>query len=152
MGQQLTVEDARQSMQAHVAFKGAEIHAKYPLLGWKHLLQLLGDRTCVRYPCEVVFDAAPLNDDEMALAQAKADRPEEGFTIYVHPYYALQLSRIPYLVLYQLVLVNYGEFASADDAEIFGAHALGISTNEYYETLCAMADEIAGDPTQACSD
>jgi hypothetical protein len=89
-----------------------------------------------------VFDAAPLNEDEVAHAAAKGERPEEGFTIYVHPYFAIQLSRVPYLVLYQLVLVNYGEFASADDAEIFGSHALGLSTDEYYETLCALADEI----------
>ena len=45
-------------------------------------------------------------------------------------------------MLYQLVLVNYGEFASAADAETFGATALGISKDEYYEALCEMADEI----------
>jgi len=147
MAKQLTTEDARQSMQAHVAFKGAEIHEKYgPHLGWNQLLQLLQDRTFVRYPCEIVFDSAPLRDDEVAYAAQKGERPEEGFTIFVHPYFATQLGRVPYLVLYQLVLVNYGEFASADDAEIFGSHALGISTDEYYETLCAMADEIGDSP------
>jgi hypothetical protein len=144
MAIQLTAEDARQSMQAHVAFKGAEIHEKYgPHIGWNQLLALLQDKSCVRYPCEVMFDSSPLNDNEFAHAIQKAERPEEGFTIFIHPYFATQLNRVPYLALYQLVLVNYGEFASADDAEIFGSHALGISTDEYYETLCAMADEIA---------
>ena len=55
-----------------------------------------------------------------------------------------QLECVPGLVLYQLVLVNYGEFASADDAETFGAAALGISRDEYYATLCDMADEVGG--------
>jgi hypothetical protein len=147
MAIQLTTEDARQSMQAHVAFKGAEIHEKYgPHLGWNELLRLLEDRKCVRYPCDIVFDSAPLSDDEVAHAAAKGEKPEEGFTIFVHPYFSTQLGRVPFLVLYQLVLVNYGEFASADDAEIFGSHALGISTDEYYETLCALADEI-GEPS-----
>ena len=42
---QLTAEDARQSMQAHVAFKGAEIHAKYgPHIDWNQLLTILADR------------------------------------------------------------------------------------------------------------
>ncbi len=47
-------------------------------------------------------------------------------------------------MLYQLVLVNYGEFASAEDAEAFGAGALGISKDEYYVALCEMVDEIIG--------
>ena len=36
------------------------------------------------------------------------------------------------------------EFASADDAETFGAGALGLSKDEYYEALCEMADQIGG--------
>jgi hypothetical protein len=54
------------------------------------------------------------------------------------------------LVLYQLVAVNYGEFASADEAETFGAAALGLTRDEYYAVLCAMADEIGGN-TIGCS-
>ncbi len=143
MALQLTAEDARQSMQAHVAFKGAEINGKHgPHIGWNQLLAILADQTSVRYPCEIVFDSAPLNEGEFAHPVANGEQPEEGFTIFVHPYFATQLDRVPYLVLYQLVLVNYGDFASADDAEIFGSHALGISTDEYYTALCRMADEI----------
>jgi len=40
--------------------------------------------------------------------------------------------------------MHYGEFASADDAETFGASALGLSRDEYYATLGEMADEIGG--------
>jgi hypothetical protein len=40
-------------------------------------------------------------------------------------FFLTQLPQVPALVLYQLVLVNYGEFVSADDAETFGASALG---------------------------
>src|SRR5204863_311629 len=77
MAIQLTAEDARQSMQAHVAFKGAEIHEKYgPQIGWEELLRLLEDRTCVRYPCEIQFDSSPLNDNEFAHAEPKGERPE----------------------------------------------------------------------------
>jgi len=46
-------------------------------------------------------------------------------------------------VLYQLVVVNYGEFASADDAEIFGAAVLGLSKEDYYQGVCELADQIA---------
>ena len=143
MPKQLTADDAKQSLNAHVAAKGGELRAKHgPRIGWKELRPILEDRACVRYPCEIVFDAGPLGAGEFAHPVAKGANPEDGFTLFVHPFFMTQLERVPYLVLYQLVLVNYGEFASAEDAEIFGASALGISKDEYYEALCEMADEI----------
>lgn len=127
-----------------MAAKGEEIREKYgPHIGWKELRRILEDRSCVRYPCEIVFESGPLRPGEFAHAAAKGEHPDEGFKICVHPYFALQLERVPLLVLYQLVPVNYGEFASADDAETSGAGALGLSKDEYYEALCGMADEIA---------
>src|SRR5438477_12900544 len=103
MAKQLTIDDARQSLGTHVAAKGEEIRAKYgPHLDWGQLLQMLEDRSCVRYPCAIVFDAAPLQDGELAHAAARGERPEEGFAIFVHPYFGAQLARVPYLVLYQL--------------------------------------------------
>ncbi len=144
METKLTVEDAQQSLNAHVAVKGAAIAAKYgPHIRWKELQQILNDRTCVRYPCEVVFEAAQLQAGEFACAVAKGERPEDGFTIFVHPFFMTQLERVPYLVLYQLVPVNYGDFASSDDAEMFGATALGLAKEDYYRALCELADEIA---------
>lgn len=143
MPTQLTADDARHSLNSHVAVKGAEIFDRYgPVIGWKELQQLLQDRSCVRYPCEVVFDSVPLLSGEFAHPVPKGEKPEDGFTICVHPLYMTQLGRVPLLVLYQLVLVNYGEFASSEDAEMFGAGALGISRNEYYAVLCEMADEL----------
>jgi len=143
MDRQLTVEDARQSLRGHVAAKGEEIRAKYgPHIGYNELLRILDDRNFVRYPCELSFDGAPLMEDECAHPVPKGSGPEEGFVMHVHPYFATQPERVPYLVLYQLVAVNYGEFASAEDAEAFGASALGLSDDEYYRALCQMADEI----------
>jgi hypothetical protein len=145
MATQLTADDVRESLSAHVAAKGAEIHAKYgPRIGWKELRQILEDRAWVRYPCEVIFDAGQLGVGEFAHPVAKGARPEDGFTMYVHPLFMTQLAQVPAVVLYQLVLVNYGEFASPDDAETFGAAALGLSKDDYYAGLCKMADEIGG--------
>jgi hypothetical protein len=143
MATQLSVEDAAKSLNGHVATKGAEIRAKYgPHIGWKELLEILQNRAFVRYPCEVVFDPAPLQDGEFACSMANGERPEDGFKIHVHPYFATQLPRVPALVLYQLVLVNYGDFASAEDAETFGASVLGLSKDDYYQTICGLADEL----------
>jgi hypothetical protein len=145
MAIQLTTANARQSLNEHVAVRGREIHEKYgPHIGWQELRQILEDRACVRYPCEVVFDAGPLKPGEFAHPVARGERPEDGFMMHVHPFFMTQLERVPGLVLYQLVMVNYGEFASADDAETFGAAALGISRDEYYQIICGLADQVGG--------
>ncbi|HZL45184.1 MAG TPA: hypothetical protein VFC28_03080 [Opitutaceae bacterium] len=144
MPTKLTVDDARQSLNAHVAEKGAEIRAKYgPTIGWAELQRVVADRACVRYPCAIAFDAGPLEPGECAHPVVAGGRPEDGFRLCVHPSFSTQLEQVPYLVLYQLVLVNYGEFASADDAETFGASALGLTKNDYYQRLCALADGLA---------
>jgi hypothetical protein len=148
MAIRLTAEDGRQSLNAHVAAKGDEIRAKYgPHLGWTELQRILQDRACVRYPCEIIFDAAPLQPGEFAHPVPRGERPEDGFDLFVHPYFMMELDRISHLALYQLVIVNYGEFASPDDAETFGACALGLSKEEYYQSLCELADEIASNPS-----
>ncbi len=145
MSRQPTAEDAKQSLTAHVAAKGEEIRAKFgSRIGWSQLLQILEDRNFVRYPCEIVFDAAALQPGEFAHPASKGKRPEDGFTMFVHPHFMTQPERVPYLVLYQLVLVNYGKFASPEDAETFGASVLGLSKDEYYQALCTMADELTG--------
>ena len=143
MATQLTADDAKQSLSAHVAAKGAEVFEKYgPQIGWKQLQLILQDRACVRYPCEIVFESNQLQAGEFAHPAPNSERPEDGFVIYVHPLFMTQLDRVAWLVLYQLVVVNYGEFASATDAESFGAAALGLSPDEYYQGLCELADQL----------
>lgn len=143
MATQLTAEGAQQSLTAHVEAKGIEIFLKYgPQIGWGELQRLLSDRAYVRYPCEIVFDAARLNAGEFAYPEPKGTLPEDGFTMFVHPVFMIDLARVPALVLYQLVAVNYGEFASSDDAETFGAAALGLTRDEYYAMLCACAEQL----------
>ena len=62
--------------------------------------------------------------------------------MYVHPFFMSRLDEVPLLVLYQLVLVNYGAFAVAEDAEAFGAAALGLARGEYYDAVCRLVDEL----------
>jgi len=145
-----TPEDARVSLSGHVAGKGADLRRKYGArIGWPQLQLILADRDFVRYPCEIAFDAGPLQPDECAYPEPLGDLPEDGFRLCVHPYFAVEPDRVPLLALYQLVAVNYGAFASPADAEVFGAAALGMAREQYYNSLCAMADEIAADDAVA---
>jgi hypothetical protein len=141
---QPTPEGARQSLNDHVAAKGAKIRAKYgPEIGWQELRRILADRDCVRYPCDIVFDASSLQPDECAYPRPRGGAPEDGFDLCIHPYFAVDPSRVPLLALYQVVAINYGAFASPEDAETFGAAVLGVDREAYYDALCSMADEIS---------
>ena len=146
MARQLTSEHVRVSLSAQIAAQAREIRQKYGTqMGWDQLLRLLQDREFVRVPCEIRFAAEPLLAGEFAHAQPKGPHPEEGFAIYIHPRYAKDLALVPYLVLHQLVLVNFGTSATAEDAEIFGSGALGLTKDEYYTALCALSEQVGGD-------
>lgn len=140
-----TPATAKGSLSDHVANKGAELLAKYgPRIGWHELQQVLLDRALVRYPCEIAFTTEGLRDGEFAYPHPQGDHPEAGFIIRVHPLYMTELSLVPQLVLYQLVAVNYGDFASTGDAETFAAAALGMEKEDYYHSICQLADQLGG--------
>jgi hypothetical protein len=146
MARQLKADDMHRSLSADLALKAAEIRQKYgPKIGWDELQRLLEDRECAPFPCEIRFDAGPLLPGEFGHPVPKGSSREQGFILYLHPLYETQLARVPYLVLHQLVLVNYGDSATADDAETFGSLALGLSKEDYYRALCDLSGQIGGD-------
>lgn len=116
-----------------------------PRLDWPHLLLLLEDRACIRFPCEIRFDAEPLLQGEFAHVVPRGQKDDEGFVIYLHPLYALQLDQAVYLVLPQLVRVNYGLQAGPEDAENFGALVMDLPRSDYFHTLCQLSGQLGGD-------
>jgi hypothetical protein len=146
MARELKTELVKPGLRDHVSAQATEIHIKYgPELGWDQLRQLLEDRSFVPYSCEIRFDAGPLLPGEFAHPFPRGQTPDDGYIIYIHPYYSTQLSRVPLLVLHQLALINYGDSATLDDAETFGSLALGLSKEEYYHALCELSAQIGGD-------
>ena len=143
-GRRLTEEDGRRALRDHAAEKGAEGRAKAGgRVGWAELSALLEDRSVVRYPTRVVFDDRPLEPGEFAWARPLGERPSDGFEIVVHPYFRDREEDLPLLVAYHLVAVNYGEIATREEAEAFGAALLGLEVDDYYERVCRLADELA---------
>jgi hypothetical protein len=143
MSRQLTADDARQSLTTHVAERGAELFARFgPQIGWKELQLILQDRAFVRYPVTIEFTAGPLQPGEFAWPEPCGASPEDGYRLCVHPMFMTDLAQVPLLVLYQLVAVNYGGFAGHEEAEVFAAAALGMDREEYYRTVCSLADQL----------
>lgn len=144
MARKLTEEDGRRALRDHVAERARIVHEKYGgAIDEEALKRLLDDPEVVRYPTSIEFDAGPLEPGEFAYVAPRGERPSDGFCVYVHPYFRGRGDVLPLLVVYQLVRVNYGEIATHEEAELFGATLLGKDVDEYYQTLCGLADELA---------
>lgn len=107
------------------------------------MMRLLQDRSVVRYPVGVRFDAEPLQPGEFACLENLGDHPSDGFCLFIHPMFERVDDLIPLLIAYYIPSINYGDVASHVEAELFGATLLAIDREEYYRILCSVADTVA---------
>jgi len=143
MERKLTEQDGRQALRDHVIDKATAARLEYgPDVDHQAILRMLNDRHVVRFPVDVAFDAQPLNPGEFAVALPIGDAPSDGYRLFVHPCFEARPDALPLLIAYHLVDVNYGEMATHEEAELFGATLLGMNVDSYYEAICQLADSI----------
>ncbi|MCA9284909.1 MAG: hypothetical protein KDA22_06840 [Phycisphaerales bacterium] len=139
-----TEDDARTSLRDHLLAKAAAARAAHgPAIDSATVQRLLADRSVVRYPTELVFDAARLRPGEFAFAEPRGSHPRDGFRLAVHPYFERRPEDWPLLVAYHIPPINYGDVATSEDCECFGAALVGLDREAYYRRLCALADAMA---------
>lgn len=139
-----TVEYGQESLRGHVLDKALEARAALgPEIGYAQILELLADGRFVRYPVSLVFDSAPLQSGEFGWAQPVGEHPSEGFRMVIHPAFQEQQQALPLLIAYHLVVINYGEIVTNEEAELYGAALNGLEVEDYYQRLCALADQLA---------
>ena len=135
--------DGRKALQDHVLERSRWAREKWgPDINDETMLRLLQDKDVVRYDTELVFDAGPLQPGEFAFAEPKGEHPGDGFRLCVHPWFEKQLEALPLLVAYHIVRINYGDVAGDEEAELFGATLLGLDPEEYYGSVCRLADTL----------
>ncbi len=128
----------------HAEAKAREIRSRYgPDIDHAVLLRILEDRRSIRYPVEIRFTADGIEPGMFGKTEQIAEDPADGYVIYLHEHFRDRPEVLPALVLYQSVLVNYGDLATAYDAEIFGSGVLGMDQDEYYELIVDLTDSIA---------
>ncbi len=136
--------EAQRFLRDHAIERALLARSRFgPSIAPDSFLRMLGDRSIVRYPTAIRFDAAGLEPGEFAFAMPCGEHPSEGFVLLVHPAFERRPHLWPLLAAYHLPSVNYGEIAAADDCEAFGAALFGLAAEAYYEILCAAADEVA---------
>ena len=96
----------------------------------------------MRFPVNMRFDAAPLLVGEFATAEPRGNRPADGFTLVIHPHFEGRPDAIALLAAYHIVAINYLDVATHEEAELFGAALHGLEIDDYYQRVCALADEL----------
>lgn len=140
---QLTLEDGRRALGVHLLEKGRKLRRKYGrFIDDETLFRILDDREFVRFPARIVFDSSKIEKGMFAAAQKISGGSSDGYVIFVHEYFKTRRGDLPAAVFYHLVTVNYGDFATPDEAEEFGSAALGLDKEYYYQYLCRLADQI----------
>lgn len=143
MGRKLTEEDGRTALRDHIVERAAQARIRYGLyIDGEAIMRMLDDRQVTRYPCGVRFDASALMPGEFAHAQPLGDRPSDGYCLFVHPALESETDLWPLVMAYHIVSINYGEIATSDEAELFGATLLGLEVEDYYQALCEVSDHL----------
>lgn len=141
--QRLTIEDGRKAFAHHVTEKALALREKYGhFLDENALQEILNDRDFVRYPTCVEFNSSKIEPGFFAVVEPVAGGPTNEHIIYLHEYFRSRPGDIAGALLYQLVMVNYGDIATRQEAELFGATAMGMEQEDYYQLLCRLADQI----------
>lgn len=113
------------------------------------LIRLLQDRQVVRHRTELVFDGNLLEPGEFAQAMPRGEGRSTGYRLVVHPALEQRPEQLLLALAYPLVRINYGRRVSDDEALLFGAALLGLSTDEYHQKLCELADGPCAAPCSA---
>ncbi len=143
-----TAADGQQSLRDHVRAKALEARAKCcGRVDRPAILRLLEDRTVVRYPVGIRYDAEPLLSGEFACLAPLGGHPADGFCLFIHPRFECA-EFLPALVAYYIPTVNYGDVASNVDAELYGSTLLGMDLEAYYRLLCEVSDSLPDQPEQ----
>ena len=139
----LTPEAGQQALRDHAVRVAQEARERYGgVVDAAAMQRMLQDELVVRYPTTLCFDAEALEPGEFAFPQPLGQHPSDGFRLCVHPYFEQRPDALPLLIAYHLVRINYGEIAGSREAESFGAALLGLGVEEYYQAVCALADEL----------
>lgn len=139
----LTLEDGKRALSDHIVDKACEIQNKYGLeINYDVLTQLIKDPDFVKFPAVIKFDNTKVDPGLFAVTEEDPDSKERAYIIYIHDFFKDRPEDLPMLVLYHIVTINYGDFAIAEDAELFAASVLAMDKEAYYEKLCAIVDQI----------
>jgi len=131
------------AVAVHAAEKAKEIRARHgPDIYYSTVLRIIEDRKSTRYPVQIRFVSEGIEPGMFARTEQVSEDLDEGYVISLHSHFQDRADVLPALILYQLVLVNYGDLATAHDAEVFGSGVLGLAQDTFYEQIVSLTDAL----------
>ena len=152
-----TEEEIRRAMLAHIRQKTDEIKVKYGFINYAVLEQILLDRKFVRFPVSIRFDSKVIESGMYSLTESRLENsadvpdeddaeyvkePERVYEIIMHENFQGNETQLLPLILYQLPIINYGNMANHEVAEVFGSELLRMDQEAYYQLICELTDSI----------
>jgi hypothetical protein len=131
----------QQSLREHLVAQAGVARAKHGPLTSDRLGPLLSDPDCLRHPVRLVFEFG-----EMAMHQfGQPDTDwrnveQDGRVLYLRPALRERPGLLPLAVAYLIPVINYGDIISDDHCLAYGSALLGLTEEDYYHQMCALAD------------
>ena len=106
-----------------------------------NLSEALRDDVCFRYPVEIGFDETGLEPQQFADARFSGPDGQRVCKLHVRPRFKDGADVLHLLVAYMAAPINYGDVATPDLCEQYGAALVGMTRENYYKVLCASVLE-----------
>jgi len=106
------------------------------------LEQFLSDPLCLRYPTRIIYVRDGLEPHQVAHPFYRQSRNGVFCDLHVDPLLRKMPEAIYLVVAYMAAVINYGDAATPELAELFGALLTGMDPEMFYTTRCAVADSV----------
>lgn len=135
------------SLRDHVFEQAVFAHRKHGPVAHDNLEALLRDPDCVRYPTRLVYEYGEMAPHQFAEPDLDPRDPQgHGRVIYLRPVLRRRPDWVVLAVAYILPAVNYGSVVTDDHCLLYGATLLGLTVDEFYTRICALADWVGSEP------
>jgi hypothetical protein len=129
------------SLREHILAQAVVAHHHHAPLSPDKVAALLRDPVCVRYRARILFEFGDMAAHQFVHPGPRPERPgNDDMVLFVHPALADHTECLPAAVAYAIPQINYGGPVTDEHCLLYGATLLGITTDEYYAALCAIAD------------
>jgi len=123
----------------HARFAAARARARLGSpLNESTLPLFLGDPQCLRYATRLAFDRGGLDAHQFA----QPERQGNKCCLHVDPHLKDRPDLLYLAVAYMAAVINYGDAATPELAELHGSLLTGLPQEEFYLKISAIADLI----------
>lgn len=129
------------SLREHLVAQAVVAHQKYQPFTAESLARFLTDPECLRHPTRLVYEFGEMAPHQFAQPDLDYRNPaEDGRVLYLRPRLRPRPDLTLLAVAYMVPVINYGDIVTDAFCLRYGATLLGLTENEFYEQLCALAD------------